>query len=75
MCKQTARNLALHALSSKYFLVDAFDYKTYTKLFACAVIPIMDYASGVCGYMPYDHNIGRFQYRAIRTFIGVGHVV
>ncbi|CAC5394004.1 unnamed protein product [Mytilus coruscus] len=66
----TASSRALGALSSKYFLVDGFDYETYTKLFASTVFPIIDYASGVLGYKPYD-NIERVQYRAIRTFMGV----
>ncbi|CAG2202982.1 unnamed protein product [Mytilus edulis] len=41
----TASSRALGALSSKYFLVDGFDYETYTKLFTSTVVPIMDYAS------------------------------
>ncbi|CAG2207757.1 unnamed protein product [Mytilus edulis] len=47
------------------------DFATYTKIFENTVIPVMDYASGVWGSKRYD-VLERLQYRAIRTFLGVG---
>ena len=47
------------------------DYEVYTKLFNCTIAPIIDYASGVWGFKPYD-GIEKLQNRAIRSYLGVG---
>ena len=67
----TASSRALGALTSKYFKIGGLDYDTFTKVFDSTVIPIMTYSSGVWGYKVYD-KLERLQYRAIRTFLGVG---
>lgn len=47
------------------------DYDTFTKIYNGTVSPIMEYSSGVWGYKVYE-RLERLQYRAIRTFLGVG---
>ena len=67
----SAASRALGSLTSKYLHMGNMDYATYTKIYESTVIPVMDYASGVWGSKPYD-VLERIQYRAIRTFLGVG---
>ncbi|CAG2209764.1 unnamed protein product [Mytilus edulis] len=67
----TAASRALGSLTSKYLHMGNMDFATYTKIFENTVIPVMDYASGVWGSKRYD-VLERLQYRAIRTFLGVG---
>ncbi|CAG2185243.1 unnamed protein product [Mytilus edulis] len=67
----TAASRALGSLTSKYIHMGNMDFATYTKIFENTVIPVMDYASGVWGSKRFD-VLERLQYRAIRTFLGVG---
>lgn len=53
-----ARRLTQGVLSSRYVLVDGFEYGTYTKLFASTVSQFLAYASGVWGYKPYNYIEG-----------------
>ena len=67
----TASSRALGALILKYFKIGGLDYDTFTKVFDSTVVPKMTYSSGVWGYKVYD-SLERLQYRANRTFLGVG---
>lgn len=66
-----AASRALGSLTSKYLHMGNMDYATFAKIYENTVIPVMDYASGVWGLKRYD-VLERLQYRAIRTFLGVG---
>lgn len=67
----TGSSKALGCIVSTYFQLDGMDYDTFTKLYNGTVSPIMEYSSGVWGYKVYE-RLERLQYRAIRTFLGVG---
>ncbi|XP_076072119.1 uncharacterized protein LOC143043825 [Mytilus galloprovincialis] len=67
----TAGSRALGSLTSKYYNMGNMDYDTYTKIYDSTVSPILEYASAVWGFKKYN-PLERLQYRAIRTFLGVG---
>ena len=66
-----AASRSLGSLTSKFLYMGNMDYNTYAKIYDNTVIPVMDYGSGVWGTKRYD-TIERLQYRAVRTFLGVG---
>ncbi|CAG2250137.1 unnamed protein product [Mytilus edulis] len=70
----SAGSRSLGSLTSKYYEMDGMDYATYTKVFCSTVSTIIEYASGVWGCKRYD-SLERLQYRAIRTFLGVGMAI
>lgn len=67
----TGSSKALGCIVSKHFQLDGMDYDTFTKLYYGTVSPIMEFSSGVWEYKVYE-RLERLQYRAIRTFVGVG---
>ena len=66
-----ASSRALGAGISRYYATQGLNYKTFTKLYANLVEPMMDYASSIWGYKVYNKN-NTTQYRAMRCFLGVG---
>jgi hypothetical protein len=61
---------ALGGVIAKFKQFKNVGYKTYTKMYEAAVVPVSDYASGVWGYKDYiSHN--NVHNRALRYFLGV----
>jgi len=65
-----AAGRAVGSIVSKCLKTNTLKYETYTKLYNCCVIPIMDYCAGVWGFHSYDKP-NTVQNRAIRSFLGV----
>ena len=61
---------ALGAVINKCLKKNNLSFKTFTKLYDCCVIPIMDYCAGVWGYTSYNKP-QLIQNRVIRSFLGV----
>ena len=66
-----ASSRALGAVISRYYATQGLNYKTFTKLYANLVEPVMDYASSIWGYKVHNKN-NTTQHRAMRCFLGVG---
>ena len=61
---------ALGGVISKFKSFRNVGYNTFTKLYYAGVTPVLDYASGVWGYVRGD-EIQHIQNRAMRYFLGV----
>ena len=65
---------ALGAVISRYYVTQGLHYKTFTKLDANLVEPVMDFAGSSWGYTVYDKNNTTQQHRDMRCFLGVGKI-
>lgn len=61
---------ALGAIYNKYRQNKGLGYDTYTKLYNCGVVPILDYGSSIWGFQNFE-KIDSIQNRAIRLYLGV----
>jgi hypothetical protein len=61
---------ALGGVIAKFKQMKNIGYKTYSKMYDAAVVPVSDYGSGVWGYKEFSaHN--NVHNRALRYFLGV----
>ena len=73
LCTKTLANAggrALGAIISKFRNLKGIGYNTFSKLYDCKVKPILEYGSGVWGFVKENH-IDIVQHRAMRYFLGV----
>ena len=66
----TAAGRALGGIISKFRTLKNVGYNTFKKLYDSGVRPILEYSSGVWGYIK-SKEIEQIQYRAFRYFLGV----
>ena len=66
----TAGGRALGGIISKFKTMKNVGYHTFTKLFNTGVNPILEYGSGIWGFIKAD-EISQIQHRAMRYFLGV----
>jgi hypothetical protein len=62
---------ALGALTAKHYSTKGLSFQVFEKLYFNTVVTVTDYASEIWGYKKYD-LLDRLQFRAARTFLGVG---
>jgi hypothetical protein len=66
-----AGSRAIWALTAKHYNTKGLSFQVIEKLYFNTVVPVTDYASEIWGYKKYDF-LDRLQFRAARTFLGVG---
>ena len=66
----TAGGRALGGIISKFKVLKNVGFHTFTKLYNAGVSPVLEYSSGVWGYVKGEH-IDHIQNRAMRYFLGV----
>ena len=66
----TAGGRALGGIISKFKILKNVGFHTFTKLYNAGVTPVLEYSSGVWGYVKGE-DIDHIQNRAMRYFLGV----
>ncbi len=65
-----AAGATLGAVISTFKGLKNVGFNTLYQMYHSRVVPITDYASGICGYKQYGDG-DKIQFRAIRYFLGV----
>ena len=69
----SAASRSLASITSKFYDVNGFDYETFRTLYNACVLPVMNYASCIWGYVRHT-KCDTVQHRAMRTILGVSKV-